>query len=53
MGEAAGSGAHRDHEGHNMNFESFLRQHFGMRISHGICTDCLKDLYPDYVRERA
>lgn len=43
----------RDHEGHTMNFESFLRQHFGMRISHGICPDCFKDLYPDYVRERA
>ena len=26
--------------------ENFLRNHFGMQFSHGICPDCLKKLYP-------
>jgi len=26
--------------------ENFLRNHFGMQFSHGICPDCKKKLYP-------
>ncbi len=31
--------------------ENFLRNHFGMRFSHGICPDCKKKLYPQLCNE--
>jgi PAS domain-containing protein len=30
--------------------EIFLREHTDMEFSHGICPDCMKKLYPEYVK---
>jgi len=28
--------------------ESYLSKHSGAQFSHGICPDCIKELYPDF-----
>jgi hypothetical protein len=32
--------------------ESYITEHTTTEFSHGICPDCMKKLYPEYVRER-
>lgn len=39
----------RDEEGHWERMEVYIRDRSAADFSHGLCPDCLKKLYPDYV----
>lgn len=40
----------RDDKGYWNQLEAYLSAHSGITLSHGICPDCLKEHYPDYVK---
>lgn len=37
----------RDDEGYWQNVENYISEHTGTQFSHGICPDCMKEIYPD------
>ncbi len=37
----------RDDTGYWEQIESYIKKHSGAQFSHGICPDCIKELYPD------
>jgi len=39
----------RDDDGYWQQIESYISQNSDIKFSHGICQDCSKKLYPDYV----
>lgn len=39
----------RDDEGYWHNVENYLKSNAGMMFSHGLCPDCIRDLYPEFV----
>jgi PAS domain S-box-containing protein len=39
----------RDDKGYWNQIESYIRDHSEAEFSHGICPDCMKKLYPDFV----
>lgn len=39
----------RDDKGYWNRIESYIRSHSEVQFSHGICPDCAKKLYPDFV----
>jgi len=41
----------RDDKGNWEQVEVYIRDHSEAEISHGICPDCMKKLYPDYAEE--
>jgi PAS domain S-box-containing protein len=42
----------RDDKGYWRQVESYIRDHSDVRFSHGICPECIKELYPDYGKNR-
>jgi AmiR/NasT family two-component response regulator len=42
----------RDDEGYWHQVEVYVRDHSDAVFSHGICPDCLKEFYPDFVRKK-
>jgi len=38
----------RDDKGYWNRIEEYIGKHSGAEFSHGICPDCLRDLYPDF-----
>jgi len=38
----------RDDQGYWKQIEAYIRDHSSARVSHGICPECAKQLYPDY-----
>ncbi len=42
----------RDEEGAWQGLETYISQHTDAQFSHGICTDCMKTLYPEVYRRR-
>jgi hypothetical protein len=38
-------------EGYWMQLEMYLRDHADLEFSHGLCPDCLKKLYPEYLKK--
>lgn len=43
----------RDDKGYWNRVESFIEMNSDVQFSHGICTDCVKELYPDYFDEES
>lgn len=41
----------RNHQGLYVAIEQFLREHFDMKFSHGICPGCFQSLYPEYFQD--
>ncbi|MEN8142058.1 MAG: PAS domain-containing protein [Thermodesulfobacteriota bacterium] len=41
----------RNDEGYWGQVEDYIREHSEAEFSHGICPDCAKELYPDYVEK--
>ncbi len=41
----------RDDKGYWNQIEKYIHEHFEAEFSHGICPDCMKKLYPDFVEE--
>jgi ligand-binding sensor domain-containing protein len=41
----------RDDKGYWSQIESYIREHSDTKITHGICPDCLKSLYPQFAAE--
>jgi hypothetical protein len=41
----------RDDKGYWNQIESYIRDHSEAEFSHGICPECAKKLYPDFVDE--
>lgn len=41
----------RDDKGYWQQLESYIEKHTEADISHGICPDCMKKLYPEYYEE--
>lgn len=39
----------RDDEGYWKQIESFVEEHSSARFSHGLCPNCLEELYPDFL----
>jgi len=39
----------RDNQGYWNQVEDYLRERTDARFSHGVCPECIKQLYPDYV----
>lgn len=39
----------RDDKGYWQQIESYIREHSEAEFSHGICPDCAKKLYPDFI----
>lgn len=39
----------RDDDGYWKQVEQYIEQHSEAEVSHGICPNCLKELYPDYI----
>lgn len=39
----------RDDQGYWKQIEAYIREHSEAEFSHGICPDCAKQLYPDFV----
>ena len=37
----------RDDEGYWQQIEEYIRDHSEAEFTHGICNDCVKELYPD------
>jgi hypothetical protein len=42
----------RDEEGAWQGLETYISQHTDAQFSHGICTDCMKSLYPTIYQKR-
>jgi streptogramin lyase len=42
----------RDDTGYWQQMESYIREHSEVEFSHGICPDCMRKLYPDYVKRK-
>lgn len=42
----------RDDKGHWENLEWYIKERSEADFTHGICPDCVKELYPDFVRNR-
>lgn len=42
----------RDDGGYWQQVEVYIRDHSEAEFSHGICPDCIKTLYPEYVRDK-
>ncbi|MBI2840597.1 MAG: histidine kinase [Acidobacteria bacterium] len=42
----------RDDKGYWNQIEMYIRDHSEAEFSHGICPDCMKKLYPDFVEKR-
>jgi PAS domain S-box-containing protein len=40
----------RDDKGYWSQVENYIQQHSEATFTHGICPDCMKKLYPDYVK---
>jgi PAS domain S-box-containing protein len=40
----------RDDKGYWTAVESYIRKHAGVEFSHGICPDCARELYPDFLK---
>jgi hypothetical protein len=40
----------RDDEGYWQDVAVYVRDHSEAEFSHSICNDCMKKLYPDYVK---
>lgn len=40
----------RDDKGYWNQIESYIHEHSEAEFSHGICPDCAKELYPDFVK---
>ncbi|HDQ14100.1 MAG TPA: response regulator [Sediminispirochaeta sp.] len=38
----------RDDQGYWIQVEQYLSEHSGSQISHGLCPDCMRELYPEY-----
>jgi hypothetical protein len=41
----------RDDKGYWNQIEEYLSTHSDSQISHGVCPDCMKKLYPDFAEE--
>lgn len=41
----------RDDQGYWNQVETYISQHSDARLSHGLCPDCTKDLYPDIYKK--
>jgi hypothetical protein len=41
----------RDDKGYWNQIETYIRQHSDTQISHGLCPDCVRKLYPEYSEE--
>lgn len=41
----------RDDQGYWKQVELYMREHTGTEFTHGICPDCIRALYPEYVEE--
>lgn len=39
----------RDDKGYWNNLEVYIQRHLDAQFSHGICLDCAKKLYPDFI----
>ena len=42
----------RDDNGYWNEVEAYIHEHSEVEFSHGICPDCMRKLYPDYVRKK-
>lgn len=42
----------RDDEGYWHEVESYISNHSGAVFSHGICPDCMAELYPEYIKKK-
>ncbi|MCX5836016.1 MAG: response regulator transcription factor [Deltaproteobacteria bacterium] len=42
----------RDDRGYWNKVEAYIRDHSEAEFSHGICPECMKKLYPEFVREK-
>ena len=42
----------RDDEGYWHQVEAYIRDHSDVKFSHGICPECMKKLYPDFMDEK-
>ncbi|MBW7888723.1 MAG: tetratricopeptide repeat protein [Bacteroidetes bacterium] len=42
----------RNDGGYWQQLEGYIAQHSSAKFSHGICPDCLKELYPDYAKKK-
>ncbi|MEZ4684341.1 MAG: 7TM-DISM domain-containing protein, partial [Caldilineaceae bacterium] len=43
----------RDDEGAWRGLEEYISHHTDAEFSHGICTDCMEQLYPEFAKKRA
>jgi hypothetical protein len=43
----------RDDEGYWQQIEEYIRDHSEADFTHGICSDCVKDLYPEFYQKFA
>jgi hypothetical protein len=41
----------RDDQGYWNQVDTYIHEHSGTEFSHGICPDCAKKLYPEFVKE--
>ena len=41
----------RDDKGYWNQIESYIRDHTGAEFTHGICPECMKNLYPDFYKK--
>ncbi|MFH1863666.1 MAG: hypothetical protein ABIJ85_01975 [bacterium] len=41
----------RDDQGYWRQIEVYIRDHSEAEFSHGICPECMKKLYPDFVKD--
>ena len=42
----------RDDKGYWNHVEKYISEHTGAKFSHGICPDCVKELYPEFYEEK-
>ena len=42
----------RDDQGYWNQVEAYVRDHTEAEFSHSICPECMKELYPEFVREK-
>lgn len=42
----------RDDQGYWLQVEEYITDHSEAKFSHGICPDCLKELYPEFYRSK-
>jgi hypothetical protein len=48
-GKVCKPGAERDKQDSWLTIERYLSEHAGCSFTHGLCPECLRRLYPDYV----